>query len=68
MTGLLLRRAALSRSSDQWSDEDYDVYAGKRNVGRIFRAEAGHPAETPWMWTILFHERRPTGPHQGRQP
>jgi hypothetical protein len=27
------------------------VYAGQRNVGRIFKAEAGHPQETPWMWT-----------------
>jgi hypothetical protein len=62
---LILRRASISRSSGQWSEDDYNVYAGQRNVGRIFKADAGHPAETPWMGTILFHERRPPGPHQG---
>ena len=64
MSGLLLRRASVYRPG-HWADDDYDVYDGERIVGRIFRAEAGHPAETPWMWTILFHERRPPGPHQG---
>ena len=64
MSGLLLRRAFVYRSG-HWVDDDYNVYDGERIVGRIFRAEAGHPAETPWMWTILFHERRPPGPHQG---
>ena len=56
---LILRRASISRSSGQWSEDDYNVYAGQRNVGRIFKADAGHPAETPWMGTILFRERRP---------
>ena len=64
MSGLLLRRAFVYRSG-HWVDDDYNVYDGERIVGRIFRAEAGHPAETPWMWTILFHERRAPGPHQG---
>ena len=64
MSGLLLHRASVYRHG-HWADDDYDVYDGERIVGRIFRAEAGHPAETPWMWTIVFHERRPTGPHQG---
>ena len=56
---LILRRASISRSSGQWLEDDYNVYAGQRNVGRIFKADAGHPAETPWMGTILFRERRP---------
>ena len=43
---LILRRASISRSSGQWSEDDYNVYAGQRNVGRIFKADAGHPAET----------------------
>ena len=46
----LLRRASIYRPG-HWADDDYDVYDGERNVGRIFWAEAGHPAETPWMWT-----------------
>ena len=56
---LILRRASISRSSGQWLEDDYNVYAGQRNVGRIFKADAGHPAETPWMGTILFRDRRP---------
>jgi hypothetical protein len=51
--------------SSTWSEDDYDVYAGQWSVGRIFKADARHPAETAWMWTILFHKRRPPGPHQG---
>jgi hypothetical protein len=23
------------------------------SVGRIFKAEAGYPEETPWMWKIM---------------
>ena len=64
MSGLLLRRAFVYRNG-HWADDDYDFYDGERIVGRIFRADAGHPKERPWMWTIVFHERRPPGPHQG---
>ena len=35
------------------------------NVGRIFRRNAAHPDGRPWMWTIVFHERRGESPHQG---
>ena len=42
---LILRRASISRSSGQWSEDDYNVYAGQRNVGRIFKADAGNPAD-----------------------
>jgi hypothetical protein len=42
---LILRRASISRSSGQWSEDDYNVYAGQRNVSRIFKVDAGHPAE-----------------------
>jgi hypothetical protein len=42
------------------------VIDGDRVVGRIFRAEAGHPDDRPWMWTLEHHERRGrTAPHQG---
>jgi hypothetical protein len=62
---LILRRASISRSSGQWLEDDYNVYAGQRNVGRILKADAGHPAETPWIWIILFRERRPPDCIQG---
>jgi hypothetical protein len=34
MTGLILKRASLSRSSGQWSDDDYDVLEDGGGVGR----------------------------------
>ena len=35
-------------------------------VGRIFYAQAGTPAGTPWFWTVEFHQRgHRTPPHQG---
>ena len=43
------------------ADDDRQI-----NVGRIFRAGAGVPKETPWVWSVEFHQR--TGraePHQG---
>ena len=33
---LILRRAHVSRISGQWQDEDYDVFDGDRDVGRIY--------------------------------
>ena len=34
-------------------------------VGRIFSAVAA-PVETPWFWTVEFHQRAGrTPPHQG---
>jgi hypothetical protein len=60
-----LKRAALSRSSGEWNDDDRDVLNGEV-VGRIFKANAA-PVESPWMWTLIFphHERRsPTHGHE----
>ena len=38
----------------------------KTVVGRIFSAQAGTPAGTPWFWTVEFHQRAGrTPPHQG---
>ena len=35
-------------------------------VGRIFHAGAGVPKETPWVWTVEFHQRKGRAePHQG---
>jgi hypothetical protein len=52
----LLKRAALSRPS--WNDDDFDVVANGRIVGRILKA--GVSVTRPWMWTLIFphHEDR----------
>jgi hypothetical protein len=37
---LILKRASVSRSSGQWKDDDYNVIADGKVVGRIFNAAA----------------------------
>src|SRR5262245_5100610 len=56
---LFLKRAAFSRPSGEWSDDDYDVLADHLVVGGIFKVNAA-PIGSPWMWTLIFehHERR----------
>jgi hypothetical protein len=50
---LILKRAPASRSSGQWSDEDYDVLADGKVVGRIYEdASASTPPELRWFWSI----------------
>ena len=67
---LTLKRAALSRPSGQWDDEDYDVLADGEVVGRIFKA--GVSVARPWMWTLEFgnyEDRTPEfGYHEDRTP
>jgi hypothetical protein len=46
---LILKRASASRSSGQWSDDDYDVLENGKIVGRIFRSPAA-PTSRQWMW------------------
>jgi hypothetical protein len=58
---LILKRASASRSSGQWSDDDFDVFAEGVVVGRIFKSNAA-PVASPWMWTLLF------GHHEDRTP
>ena len=58
---LLLKRAALSRPSGQWNDDDFDVPANGEVVGRIYKAHAA-PVGSPWMWTLAF------GHHEDRTP
>jgi hypothetical protein len=48
--GLILKRASASRSSGQWSDDDYDVLENGVVVGRIFCLDAVGPQGRPWMW------------------
>jgi hypothetical protein len=58
---LILKRASASRSSGEWSDDDYDVLAEGAVVGRIFKVNAV-PVGSPWMWTLAF------GHHKDRTP
>jgi hypothetical protein len=46
---LILRRATLSRTSGRWKDEDFDVFDGERDVGRIFQQVDG-----AWFWGVSF--------------
>jgi hypothetical protein len=47
---MFLKRAAASRPSGHWNDDDYDVIEDGVVVGRIFKANAA-PLGSPWMWT-----------------
>jgi hypothetical protein len=44
MTSLTLKRASASRPDGQWSDEDYDVLADGKVVGRILAQRRARPA------------------------
>lgn len=51
MTALILKRASASRPDGQWSDEDYDVLADGKAVGRIYeQGGVGEPPELRWFW------------------
>ena len=58
---LFLRRASASRSSGEWKDDDYDMFANGVVVGRILKVNAA-PA-MPWMWTL-----EPFGHHEDYTP
>jgi hypothetical protein len=49
MTPLILKRASASRSSGQWSDDDYDVLEDGVVVGRISKEPAA-PQGRQWGW------------------
>jgi hypothetical protein len=52
VTTFTLKRANASRPSGQWSDEDYDVLADGKVVGRIYQdATAALPA-LRWFWSV----------------
>jgi hypothetical protein len=57
MTQLSLKRASASRSSGQWQDEDYDVLADGKPVGRIYEDASARPPEL----RILVDHRYRTG-------
>src|SRR5262245_8756789 len=58
---LILKRASTSRSSGEWSDDDYDVLGDGIVVGRVMKATAA-PVGSPWLWTLAY------GQHENRSP
>jgi hypothetical protein len=52
---LILKRARASRSSGQWKDEDYDVLADGKVVGRILESGSRFgPPELRWGFVDHF--------------
>ena len=50
---LILKRASASRPSGTWQDEDYDVLADGKVIGRIYEQGSAHdPPELRWFWSI----------------
>jgi hypothetical protein len=64
MNQLVLKRAALSRPSGQWNDDDFDVLVGGEVVGRIYKTSAA-PVGSPWMWTLAFWHHEDRSPTHG---
>jgi len=61
----------LTISPNENTQPDFTVFYSapdgrKREVGRIFRASAGTARETPWFWSVEFHQRdHRAPPYQG---
>jgi hypothetical protein len=53
---LVLRRASISRLSGTWSEHDYDVFDGDRNVGRVYRLD-DRPGSVGF-WGVGFADKR----------
>jgi hypothetical protein len=50
---LVLKRGKFSRSSGTWKDEDYDVRADGKVIGRILEEGSRFgPPELRWFWSI----------------
>jgi hypothetical protein len=49
---LVLRHANVSRISGSWQDEDYDVFDGDREVGRVYRLD--DRPDSAWFWGVSF--------------
>jgi hypothetical protein len=50
---LILRRANIFRKGGPWQQEDYDVFDGDQNVGRIFCVNA-YAGRESWFWGLSF--------------
>jgi hypothetical protein len=67
MDYLVLKGASASRSSGEWSDDDYDVLAGGVVVGRILKSAAA-PVGMPWLWTLAYGHHEDRTPIYGYEP
>jgi hypothetical protein len=52
-SALILRRANVSRKGGPWQHEDYDVFDGDREIGRIYLVDFEVGQET-WFWGVSF--------------
>jgi hypothetical protein len=48
---LILRRANVSNPGGSWSETDYDVFDGDRDVGRVYRVD---DQPEVWFWGVSF--------------
>src|SRR4029078_2796225 len=61
----------LTIAPNENTQPDYTVFyraadGRKIEVGRIFHASAGTAKETPWFWSVEFHQRgKRVAPHRG---
>jgi hypothetical protein len=56
---LTLKRASTSRPSGQSSDEDYDVLADGKVVGRILQENTSGPPDLRWGWYLMVTPATP---------
>jgi hypothetical protein len=68
MDQLVLKRAAASRLSGEWNDDDYDVLCKGAAVGRIMKAAPAAPVGTPWLWTLAYGYHEDRTPTHGYEP
>ena len=52
ISGLTLRRANVSRKGGHWQHEDFEVFEGEREIGRIYRVT--DRSDSPWFWGVSF--------------
>ena len=67
MGQLILKRAAASRLSGEWNDDDYDLLCEGAVVGRIMKSAAA-PVGQPWLWTLAYGHHEDHTPTHGYEP